>query len=126
MRRLFSTFAHGAPGVGLLLLRFVAAVAVVFHAAKALSGSPPVGPAILYVLTGVVGILLLLGLWTPVAGAILAILASLSAFMYPADPWNCIFLGTLGAALALLGPGAWSVDAYLFGWKRIELPDRES
>ena len=75
MRRLFSTFAHGAPGLGLLLLRVVAAVAVVFHAAMALRGGPPVGPTTLNVLTGAVGILLLLGLWTPAAGTVLAILA---------------------------------------------------
>jgi len=85
----------------------------------ALRSGPPAGPTVLNVLTGVVGILLLVGLWTPVAGTILAILASLSAVIHPADPWTCIFLGTLGAALALVGPGAWSVDAYLFGWKRI-------
>ena len=125
MRRLFSTFARGAPGLGLLLLRTVAAIAVVFQAAKALSASQPVGPSILYVLIGVVGILLLVGLWTPVTGTVLAIIACSSAFLHPTDPWNCIFLGTLGAALALLGPGAWSVDAHLFGWKRVELPDRE-
>ena len=85
----------------------------------ALHMGPSVGPTVLNALTGVVGILLLLGLWTPVAGTLLAIVASLSAFLHPADPWNCIFLGALGAALALVGPGAWSVDAYLFGWKRI-------
>ncbi len=119
MRRLFSTFAHGAPGAGLLLLRVVASIAVVVQTAMALRGDPPVGVTILYVLAVALGILLLVGLWTPVAGTILAILASLSAFMHPADPWNCISLGALGAALALVGPGAWSVDAYLFGWKRI-------
>ena len=85
----------------------------------ALRNGALVGPTVLNAVAGVVGILLLIGLWTPAAGAILAILAGLSAVMHPADPWTCIFLGTLGAALALVGPGAWSVDAYLFGWKRI-------
>jgi hypothetical protein len=126
MRRLFSTFAHGAPGVGLLLLRAVAAIAVVFHAAMALRDGPPVGPTILNVLTGVVGILLLVGLWTPAAGTVVAILALWKIFLLPEDLWVYILLGTLGAALTLLGPGAWSVDARLFGWKRVELPDRES
>ena len=85
----------------------------------ALRSGLPLGPTVLNVLAGVVGILLLIGLWTPVAGTLLAVVVSLSVVMHPADPWNCVFLGTLGAGLALVGPGAWSVDAYLFGWKRI-------
>jgi uncharacterized membrane protein YphA (DoxX/SURF4 family) len=40
------------------------------------------------------------------------------------DPWTNILLITLCAALVLLGPGAWSVDARLFGWKRIDIRDR--
>ena len=126
MRRLFSTFAHGAPGLGLLLLRVVASVAVVFQTAVALRTGPPLGPTILYVLSAFVGLLLLIGLWTPIAGALLAMLATWTAFLHPADPLSWILLGTLGAALALLGPGGWSADARLFGWKRVELPDQKS
>ena len=126
MRRLFSTFAHGRPGVGLLLLRVVAGIALVFQAATALWGDPSIGSTTLYVLTGVVGVLLLIGLWTPVAGTVLAVLASSSAFLHWAEFLSWFLLGALGAALALLGPGAWSVDAHLFGWKRVELPDRKS
>ena len=126
MRRLFSTFAHGAPGLGLLLLRVVTGLAVIFLAAMALLGGSPLGPTILYALTGVVGLLLLVGLWTPIAGTLLATLALWSAFLHPADRLSWILLGTLSAGLALLGPGGWSADARLFGWKRVELPDRKS
>jgi hypothetical protein len=40
---------------------------------------------------------------------------------HASDPWMHVRLGALGAALAMLGPGAWSVDARLFGRKRIEI-----
>jgi putative oxidoreductase len=126
VRRLFSTFAHGAPGLGLLLLRVVAGSCLIFQAAMALWGDPPVASTILHVLTGVLGILLLIGLWTPVAGTAVAIIASSSAFLHRAEFLNWVLLAALGAALALLGPGAWSVDAHLFGWKRVDLPDRKS
>jgi len=126
VRRLFSTFAHGAPGAGLLLLRVVAGIVVVLQAATALRSGFPPGPTILYVLAGILGLLLLVGLWTPVVGTSLALLALWSAFLQPANSLSWLLLGTSGAALALLGPGGWSVDARLFGWKRVELPDRKS
>jgi putative oxidoreductase len=71
-----------------------------------------------------VGILLMAGLWTPIAGTLLAIIAFWLAFIEPASSSNHVLMGTLGVALALLGPGRWSVDARLFGWKRIGMRDR--
>ena len=68
--------------------------------------------------------LLLVGLWTPVAGVLMAAAELYLAFSHTTDPSIHIVLGTLGAALAMLGPGAWSVDARLFGRKRIEIPQR--
>ena len=75
MRRLFSNFATGAPGVGLLLLRLVSGIGLVVDGVLAVRGTPPPGPAVLDVLTISTGLLLLVGLWTPMAGTMLAILA---------------------------------------------------
>jgi putative oxidoreductase len=68
--------------------------------------------------------LLLVGLWTPVAGVLMAVAELGLAFTRPADPWMHILLAALGVSLAMLGPGAWSVDARLFGRKRIQIPQR--
>jgi len=89
-----------------------------------LRDAPALGPALLDILRICVGLLLLLGLWTPIAGTMLAILALVHAALRLANPWTCVLMGVLGAALALLGPGVWSVDARLYGWKRIRISDR--
>lgn len=81
---------------------------------------------VLSVLTTAAGLLLLAGLWTPIAGTLVAVIETWKIFLIPRNLWIYILLGTLGAALAMVGPGGWSVDARLFGWKRIDLGDRES
>lgn len=124
MRRLFSNFANGAPGLGLLLLRITAGIGLVAQGVLALCGSLPLGPVLLYVLTIGIGLLLLLGLWTPVAGTMLAILSLGHVLTHSSNPWTYVLMGILGAGLGLLGPGVWSVDARLFGWKRIRISDR--
>ena len=124
MRRLFSTFARGLPGTGLLLMRLVAGIALISRALAILWGGPKVGPGILQVLAAGAGLLLLAGLWTPMAGALVAVIYIWEFFSNPGDLWIKILLGTLCGALALLGPGAWSVDARLFGWKRIDIRNR--
>jgi hypothetical protein len=74
----------------------------------------------------IIGFLLLAGLWTPVAGSLVGALGVWHVISRPGDPWACIFMATIGAGLALLGRGAWSVDARLFGWKRIDVRDRRN
>jgi putative oxidoreductase len=37
------------------------------------------------------------------------------------DPWIAIAQAVLGAVLAMVGPGAWSIDSRLFGRKRIDI-----
>ena len=66
------------------------------------------------------GILLLPGLWTPIAGSLASLVELRNLLSHTDNPWICVLLGALGAALAMIGPGAWSVDARLFGWKRID------
>ena len=121
VRRLFSTFARGWPGAGLLLMRVIAGVALILQALESLRTEPRLAVAVADVLAIVAGLLLLPGLWTPIAGLLTALLSFWSVFSTPGDALSDILLGTLGVALALLGPGSWSVDARLFGWKRIDV-----
>jgi hypothetical protein len=57
------------------------------------------------VLSGILGLLLLDGLWTPIAGGLAAILALVHGFAHTTDARLAVLLGTVGVALALLGPG---------------------
>jgi putative oxidoreductase len=108
--------------VGLLLLRLVTGIAAIVQGVAKLQAGLPLGAIFLQALGTVAGILLLVGFWTPVAGSLVALLELWNWISTkPADPLPDILLATIGAALALLGPGAWSIDARLFGWKRIDV-----
>ena len=107
-------------------MRLVAGLTLVVRSAAGLSGELTIGPTPLLVFQIILGLLLLAGLWTPVAGTLVAVIQIVYLLLRTGDPWTHILLATLGIALALLGPGAWSVDARLFGWRRIDIRDRQS
>jgi uncharacterized membrane protein YphA (DoxX/SURF4 family) len=125
LRRLYSTFADSWPGIGLLLMRVVAGSVLVVHAGPALWSHPPL-QATLAMSVMVSGVLLIAGLWTPPAGMVVAVIEIAQLLITDRNSVVCLLAGTIGGALAMLGPGRWSVDARLFGWKRIDPSPRGS
>jgi putative oxidoreductase len=124
MQRLFSAFPNSWPGGGLLILRIAAALATILCG----FGSPPMQDLSGKVFQGVAAAtsaLLLIGLWTPVAALLQVCLELTSAFARDALGPNPFLLGALGLSLSMIGPGAWSLDARLFGRKKIDFNVRK-
>lgn len=119
VQRLFSTFADGWPGAGLLLQRLLAGGGLLYHGAIALNHLESATPQLL---GAAAGTMLLAGFWTPVAGVAVAIVEVWIVFFSPGNQCLPLMLAILGSSLAMIGPGAWSVDARLFGRKQIN-PD---
>ena len=122
--------------MGLLLLRGAAGSAVAGHGGWYLwQGAEPATTTLAIGLLAVLsGTALIAGFFTPGA----AVLGSISTLVIAAT-WTASVVDTLSMdraavalvvvdamALALLGPGAHSVDAYLFGRREIILPGDSS
>lgn len=71
------------------------------------------------------GAFLLAGLWTPAIAVLIALneisVALSFSFAETEDMWIHVFLAGIAASVAMLGPGAWSIDARLFGRKRFDI-----
>jgi uncharacterized membrane protein YphA (DoxX/SURF4 family) len=111
--------------VGLALMRGVVAAYLIQHSLASLRFVPSIGLTPLIAIKAGAAILVFVGLWTPIAGTVVTALELWSAAGRAGDPWVHVLAGTLSCALALLGPGAWSVDGHLFGRKRIDIGERD-
>jgi hypothetical protein len=119
MQRLFSMFPQGLPGIGLLVLRFSVAISLLiddYSHRQGLSGAFHAAAILL-------SIALLAGYLTPVATAIGLLLHGLIWFKLGGG-WGAVDLivSLDMIALALLGPGGYSVDAFRFGRRVVVLP----
>jgi putative oxidoreductase len=118
IQRLFSSFPDSWPGSALLLLRLCVSAAIVLHAMH--SGIHV--DAVLFMLIAASwssAALILIGLWTPIAGGVAAVTEAAEALAWAPGLLAHLFVITIAASLVLLGPGAWSIDAYLYGRKRL-------
>ena len=124
MQRLFSTFADGWPGRGLLIQRLLVGLTLVYIDFACLSTTPVCAVAVGKSIGAVAGLLLIAGLWTPIAGFLIVGAEAWIALSRAGDAGLCAVLGVLGLTLAMIGPGAWSLDAKLYGRKHIAFPQR--
>ena len=113
--------------MGLLLLRLLTATVLIYFGIASALTSPPLTTVVLQMIGIAAGIFLLIGLCTPVVGVLVAIVKvwiALSRYLsHSGDPWIAISQAVLGVVLAMIGPGAWSIDARLFGRRRIDMPE---
>lgn len=120
LQRLFSTFAEGWPGFGLLLQRVFTSAVLLYFGGTHLLETTSLGPSLLHLVATLAGVLLLFGLWTPLTGTAIALLEIWVFLARSGNPLIAIMLVVLGATVAMIGPGVWSIDAQLYGRKHIE------
>ena len=106
-------------------MRLVAGIVLVVRGFQGLEADVASGSAAVLCAGIALGLAIIAGLWTPVTGVLIAVFEIGFFLASVGDPWVHLFMATLGLCLSLLGPGAWSVDARLFGWRRIDIRDRK-
>ena len=116
-------FPNGWPGAALLLLRLVAGILLIYDGVVSLRIGPDLQTTILQSVATGAGALLILGLWTPIAGTLVILVEVCFAILGTTQIRSNILLGVMGAALAVLGPGIRSIDALRYGRKRFDIHD---
>jgi uncharacterized membrane protein YphA (DoxX/SURF4 family) len=126
----FSGFPGGRSGFALLILRGVPGLILVGQGLLYFRGTRPFSEMPCALSAIIAGLLLTIGLITPVvaflvvlsaAGVALALLPLCAPYLFDSRVSETFALANLLAVL-LLGPGAFSIDARLFGRREIIIP----
>jgi hypothetical protein len=125
VRRFISNFVGGWPALGLLLIRVAAGAALFTEGREKVYSGQHLGLLTLAVFTIADGVLVTAGLWTPLAGSFAFALSISDLLFYHQALCPAILLACTGAGVAFVGPGALSIDAWLFGLKRIDIDKLE-
>jgi hypothetical protein len=118
--RLFSMFPSGRPGIGLMVLRFCLVSMLLLHASRfgPILSLPWMTPVLLLIAAA-----LCIGVATPHA-CLLSCAAEIVFALTTTGFDATVLIATIpvAAAIILLGPGAYSLDAHIFGRRVIVLP----
>ena len=95
------------------------------HSVTALAKGPSLAFAALDSFVTVLAVVLIVGVWTPIVAALMAVTALLEAVSHDVTWAQSVSVAFLSVALALIGPGAWSIDARLYGWKEIKISGQQ-
>ncbi|MEN3328787.1 MAG: hypothetical protein V7638_3594 [Acidobacteriota bacterium] len=119
-------FPQGGPGIGLLLLRIAAAGMFALNLTHNFNFHSAALRWFIIILIGVLSLGLLLGFLTPFL-TVIACLAALANLLLANQPTDVVYILRIliPAALFFLGPGAYSVDARLFGLRVTVVPPRK-
>ena len=109
-------FASGWPGTGLLVLRLALCGFLLQCASTGRTTTA------MRCLEAIAALLITVGLWTPIAGLLTALLELWTAISNH-QVWPFLLAASVGVALSLVGPGAFSIDGHRFGRKRVVFDD---
>ena len=122
MQRLFSSFPSGATGLALLVFRASIAASLSFDGSPRGYASIPL---FLAATLALLGVFLVTGFLTPYTSATCLLIELGALILIPGtDEYHVAHLVLNCGVLAVLGPGAYSVDARLFGRRVLNISRR--
>ena len=128
MQRTFSTFPAGWVGAALLVLRVSVGTTAILEVRLAVIGGHSLLNLAAAFIAVLAGLALIIGLLTPVVSAVLAaggaaiLLGLHAAVLRLLDSRMALFeFVVMAAVVVILGPGATSIDARLFGRREVAI-----